>query len=70
MVTTMAAVALAIPRFRERSGTTPLVRFTVAPPFGASRPAGQGFALSPDGKALAFSAIAADGDAAILGIGL
>ena len=46
---------------RPTSSSAALVRFTVLPPFGVRRPVGQGFAVSPDGRILAFSASSNDG---------
>ena len=46
---------------RPTSSSAALVRFTVSPPFGVRRPVGQGFAVSPDGQILAFSASTHDG---------
>jgi len=60
-LTTLAAAIFAVPYFSHQDNPGALTRFNVAPPFGASRSALQGFEVSPDGHALAFTATAADG---------
>ena len=45
----------------QSSSSRAIVRFTVSAPFGAVRRAGDAFAVSPDGRVLAFIASGADG---------
>jgi Tol biopolymer transport system component len=58
---TLVAAVITVLYFERPSDAGALTRFNVAPPFGASRSALEGFEVSPDGQALAFSATAADG---------
>jgi len=58
----VALIALsAVASLNQDSDTGPIIRLRVEPPFGVTRPVQGGFAISPDGQALAFSATAADG---------
>jgi Tol biopolymer transport system component len=52
----LATVAVSVAYLRDTPPTAALVRFTVAPPFGATRPNGEPFAVSPDGLTVAFGA--------------
>ena len=58
---TVIAALMSVAYLTRETDAGPIVRYTVAPPFGATRPVQEGFAISPDGQALAFSATAADG---------
>ena len=60
-VATLLAVAASAMYLRAPRETDAIVRFTVAPPVGAVRPAGSSFAVSPDSQLLAFVATGADG---------
>jgi Tol biopolymer transport system component/predicted Ser/Thr protein kinase len=60
LATLVAAVNVVVP-LSPQGDPGALIRFNVSPPFGASRSQQEGFELSPDGRALAFSATAADG---------
>lgn len=57
----LAAAGIAVLYFSQPEIPGTVTRFTVAPPFGASRSILEGFAVAPDGHAMAFSATAADG---------
>ena len=60
-VATLMAVGASVMYLRVPRQTDTIVRFTVPPPAGAVRPAGAGFAVSPDSQLLAFVAKGADG---------
>ena len=60
-VATLMAVGASVLYLRVPRQTDTIVRFTVPPPAGAVRPAGAGFAVSPDSQLLAFVAKGADG---------
>ena len=60
-VATLLAVGASVLYLRAPRQTDTIVRFTVPPPAGAVRPAGAGFAVSPDSQLLAFVAKGADG---------
>ena len=59
-VATLLAVGASVLYLRAPRQTDTIVRFTVPPPAGAVRPAGAGFAVSPDSQLLAFVATGAD----------
>jgi hypothetical protein len=58
---TLLAIGVSILYLRAPRQTQTLMRFLVAPPFGAVRPVNAGFGVAPDGQTLAFSARGADG---------
>jgi serine/threonine protein kinase len=55
----MALAALSFIHFRERPSVSATVQFQISPP--GSMPQGQTFAVSPDGRHLAFAATGSDG---------
>lgn len=55
----LAFAALSLTHFRERPSTLAPVRFQISPP--GSVPQGETFAVSPDGRHLAFAATGSDG---------
>ena len=57
----LLAIGISILYVRAPRQAGAMVRFTVAPPFGATRRAQQTFAMSPDGQTLAFQAVASGG---------
>jgi Tol biopolymer transport system component/predicted Ser/Thr protein kinase len=58
---TLVTIGAAVLYLRAPRQADAIVRFTVLPPFGAVRPVYGGFAVSPDGQVLAFTARGADG---------
>jgi serine/threonine protein kinase/Tol biopolymer transport system component len=58
---TLIAILVSVAYLNQEAETGPILRFTVSTPFGVTRPWKDGFEVSPDGQALAFSAISADG---------
>jgi len=59
-VAAIAFAALAVVYLRQDQVEGALVRFTIAAPFGSRRTPLETFAVSPDGKSIAFIAIGAD----------
>ena len=55
LVASLLAVVVSLSR-REGHPPGALMRFTAAPPFGATRPVHEPFAVAPDGRAIAFRA--------------
>jgi Tol biopolymer transport system component len=53
----IAALAFAVAHLRERPKAAEQVRFSVAPPVGATRRVDGPFAVSPDGRTMAFLAV-------------
>jgi serine/threonine protein kinase/Tol biopolymer transport system component len=60
-VAILVAVLASLSSLKQDPDTDTVIRFTVAPPFGVIRQGQSGFAISPDGRAMAFSASAVDG---------
>ncbi len=62
---TLLVIGVSVLYLRAPRQADALVRFSVAPPFGAVRPVQSRFAVAPDGQTLAFAARGADGVARI-----